>query len=90
MKQEEPSGEFDPVNSPAHYNLSPARCRCCGERIECIDITKHMDFPRGSAMKYIWRAGLKGDEIEDLQKAIKYLEFDIERLQDMRRTLGKG
>ena len=56
----------------------------CG--IEVIDITRHMNFDLGNAVKYILRAGkkcLKKDErqakIEDLQKAIWYINDEISR-----------
>lgn len=39
-----------------------------------------MNFNRGNAIKYIWRAGSKGDEIEDLRKAAWYVGREIERL----------
>lgn len=64
----------DPVNQPKHYLSHPSK-------IECIEITKHMNFCLGNAIKYIWRAGLKNDEIEDLEKAIVYLEFEIEKIK---------
>ena len=50
--------------------------------IECIQVTQHFNFNRGNAIKYIWRAGQKDKEkeIEDLKKAIQYLEFEIERI----------
>jgi hypothetical protein len=54
----------DNVNHPKHYNNHPSK-------IECIEITKHHNFCIGNAIKYLWRAGLKGDkekEIEDLKK----------------------
>lgn len=63
----------DNIN-PKHYKEHPSG-------IECIDITKHMGFCLGNAIKYIWRAGKKGDAIEDLQKAVWYLETEIKRLQ---------
>ena len=63
----------DPVN-PDHYRRHPSG-------IECIQITEHMSFPLGSAIKYIWRADLKADAIEDLRKAIWYLEREIQRRQ---------
>lgn len=69
----------DPVNRPKHYTSSPARCEC-GAGIQCIQITEHMNFCLGNAVKYIWRAGLKGDSIEDLQKARWYIEREISRL----------
>ena len=64
----------DPVNSPAHYTNHPSG-------IECIEVTEHMNFCRGNAIKYIWRAGEKGDEIEDLQKARWYIDREIKRLK---------
>ena len=68
----------DVVNSPPHYTSSPARCGC-GNRIECIQITEHMDFCLGNAVKYIWRAGLKTDAIEDLRKSLWYIQREIDR-----------
>lgn len=60
----------DPVNHPAHYTAHPSG-------IECIDVTRHMNFNLGNAMKYIWRADLKADAIEDLRKAVWYLNDEI-------------
>lgn len=40
-----------------------------------------MTFCRGNAMKYIWRAGLKGDAVTDLKKARWYLDREIARLE---------
>lgn len=62
----------DPVNHPAHYTAHPSG-------VECIQITEHMNFCLGNAVKYIWRAGLKGDTaaIQDLQKARWYLDREI-------------
>ena len=73
----------DAVNHPSHYTSSPAKCKLCEEPIECIDVAEHMGFCLGNAVKYIWRAGLKnGDKtVQDLQKAIWYIERHIERLE---------
>ncbi|BCP29579.1 DUF3310 domain-containing protein [Mycobacterium intracellulare] len=62
----------DPVNHPPHYNQHPSG-------VECITITEHMGFNLGNAVKYIWRADLKGDAIEDLEKAAWYLQREIQR-----------
>lgn len=67
--------ERDLVNHPPHYTSHPSG-------IEAIQVTRHMNFNLGNAMKYIWRAGQKGDAIEDLRKAVFYLNDEIERLQD--------
>jgi len=60
----------DPVNHPKHYTQHPSG-------VECIQITEHMGFCLGNAVKYIWRADLKHDAIEDLEKAKWYLEREI-------------
>jgi hypothetical protein len=65
----------DNVNKPPHYTAHPSG-------VECIQITEHMNFCLGNAMKYIWRAGLKQNEVEDLKKAIWYLNREIERLEN--------
>lgn len=66
----------DPVNHPAHYNNSQAKCEC-GRRIECIDVTRHHNFNIGNAIKYLWRCDLKGASVEDLRKAIWYIQDEI-------------
>lgn len=60
------------VDHPAHYNSHPSG-------VECIDIVEHFGFNVGNAIKYLWRAGLKGDAIEDLKKAAWYCQREIER-----------
>lgn len=69
----------DPVNHPKHYNNSPAKCDC-GRRIECIDVTRHMNFNLGNAIKYIWRAADKNGT-QDLEKARWYLDDYIKQEQ---------
>jgi len=63
----------DSINHPSHYTAHPSG-------VECITITEHMNFCRGNAIKYIWRVDEKGDPIENLKKAIWYLNREIERL----------
>lgn len=74
--QAELDAEHDPVNHPSHYTQGP-KCEC-GRTIECIDITRHRSFNMGNALKYIWRADLKGG-IEDIRKAVWYLADEIDR-----------
>ena len=62
------------VNQPKHYTSHPSG-------IECIQITEHLNFCLGNAMKYIWRADLKNDAIEDLEKAKWYIEKEIAKRQ---------
>ena len=71
----------DRIN-PNYYKQHPSG-------VECIDITKHYDFCIGNAIKYLWRSGLKQEEgisnkdkeIEDLKKALWYIQKKIEQLE---------
>jgi hypothetical protein len=64
----------DPIN-PDHYRSHPSG-------IECIQVTEHMGFCLGNAIKYIWRAGLKQNAaVEDLKKAVWYIEREIKRAE---------
>jgi hypothetical protein len=65
------SRTHDPVNHPRHYTSHPSG-------IECIQITEHMNFNVGSAVKYLWRADLKNG-LEDLKKAEWYVKREIQR-----------
>jgi hypothetical protein len=73
---EEVATMTDNVKHPSHYTYG---------KIECIDfiLDKELDFSLGNAVKYIVRAGRKNPEkqIEDLQKAIQYIQFEIEHLE---------
>ena len=68
--------EHDPVNHPSHYTSLPACCSKCGHPIECIDVTRHMGFNIGNAVKYLWREGLKAG-VEDLRKAVWYVNDEV-------------
>jgi len=63
---------LDDVNHPKHYKDHPSG-------IECIQITEHMGFNLGNAIKYIWRADLKEDAIKDLRKAIWYINRELKK-----------
>lgn len=69
----------DLVNNPPHYQ-NGGQCSHCGEDIECIDIVEHRPFLIGNAIKYLWRAGSKDDEVQDLRKAIWYINRRINQL----------
>lgn len=64
----------DPVNHPAHYTQHPSG-------VECIAVTEHFNFNIGNAIKYLWRAGLKGNAVEDLRKAAWYATREADRLE---------
>ena len=63
----------DVVKNPRHY-AHPSG-------IEVIDITRYESFLRGNIIKYVMRAPYKGAELQDLQKAAQYLEWEIERVK---------
>jgi len=60
------------VDHPAHYTAHPSG-------VECIAITEHMGFNVGNAVKYLWRADLKGSALTDLRKAAWYIAREIAR-----------
>jgi hypothetical protein len=64
---------FDNVNNPKHYTQHPSG-------VECIQVTEHLSFCIGNAIKYLWRADLKNG-LEDLQKAQWYINREISRRQ---------
>lgn len=72
MRVDNAAAVSDPVNHPPHYTAHPSG-------VECIQVTEHMGFNLGNAVKYVWRADLKGDAIADLRKAIWYLEREVAR-----------
>lgn len=76
---------IDNVNHPSHYTWLKDKCG-----IEVIDITRHLNFNKGCAVKYILRSGYKSEEgmsdkekeIEDLNKAIFQLKDEVKRLEN--------
>lgn len=73
----------DAVAHPPHYTSHPSG-------VECIEITEHMDFLLGNALKYIWRAGLKSDDpIQDLEKAVWYIQRKIDLIKRQERHFSK-
>lgn len=70
------------VNHPSYYQ-DPSG-------VECITVARYRDFNIGNALKYLWRAGLKKEEgisdidkqIEDLKKAIFYINDEINKLNN--------
>ena len=66
----------DMINHPSHYTDG---------NIEVIDFIedKRLNYHRGNALKYLCRAGKKdpAKEVEDLQKAIWYINREIQRLE---------
>jgi len=67
----------DPVNHPAHYTSHPSG-------VECIQITRHMSFSLGNAVKYSWRNKIKhADPLLDLRKACFYIQDAINNVRSL-------
>lgn len=84
MDNENMKSESDPVNHPNHYNQY--------QGFEVIEVCEQLrsadgsgNFNRGNAFKYLARAGWKNPskEVEDLEKAVFYLNREIERVKVM-------
>lgn len=61
----------DMINHPKHYTQASVH-------LEPIDILRHAPFDLGNCLKYILRAGHKGDALEDWKKAQKYIYWAME------------
>lgn len=76
VKVEDDENNNDPVNHPSHYTSG---------KIEVMDFIedKKLNFARGNVIKYVSRAGKKdpNKELEDLKKAMWYLNREVERLE---------
>ncbi len=66
------AGDVDLIDHPPHYTRHPSG-------IECIEITEHMGFNLGNAIKYLWRADLKGAAVDDLKKAQWYIARELQK-----------
>lgn len=64
----------DVVKHPSHYTYGTIEAK------DYIDSCGFGEgFNLGNAIKYITRCAHKGEKIRDLQKAIQYLQFEIDR-----------
>jgi hypothetical protein len=67
--------QADPVNHPAHYKTGG---------IETIDFieAKELNYNMGNAVKYISRAEHKGNKKQDLEKAVWYLNRELNKTKE--------
>lgn len=70
------------INFPAHYTRG---------KIEPREVVEDWDlgFNLGNVLKYLARYRYKNRPVEDLKKARKYLEFEIEKLERRESADGK-
>ena len=66
--------EKEMVDHPSHYNQGI-------ETIEYIE-SWSMNFNTGNVIKYVTRAGYKNNQLEDMKKAMWYLQREIDRLEN--------
>ena len=69
-----PSDSAASIHRPPHYTFSAI------EPIQAIEAWQ-LGFHLGCVVKYVCRAGRKGDKVEDLRKARWYLDREIARLE---------
>ena len=62
----------DNVHHPSHYATNGP--------FECIELTQHYDFCLGNAIKYVWRHMDKGHPVEDLNKALWYIQREMDSI----------
>ena len=67
--------EKNKVKHPSHYAE--------GRKYEPVDVIRdwELNFNLGNAVKYISRAGRKEDAVLDLEKAIQYIQFEIDAIK---------
>lgn len=61
---------FHPVHKPEHYNKHPSG-------IQCIEVTRHLSGDLAAAFKYVFRYEDKENPIQDLQKALFYIDDEL-------------
>lgn len=69
-----PERKTEQVNHPDHYNQDLIIHSLCDLPVECIDVAENFGFNLGNAIKYIWRAGDNGNFLQDLDKAVWYIQ----------------
>ena len=66
----------DAVKHPSHYTAHPSG-------IECHEITGLLGGNLSNVVKYVWRYDQKGKPVEDLKKALQYIEFEIDDFEKL-------
>ena len=59
----------DPIN-PAHYTTHPSG-------VQCIEISQHLSGCLAQAFQYVWRCGQKDDPVQELKKALWFIEQEL-------------
>ena len=75
LVEEKETDGFNDVEKPKHYNSHPSG-------VECRDIIRHEPSNIAFAIKYLWRRDLKGNPIQDMEKAIECIKDEIKRYKE--------
>lgn len=70
--------------TPIHYNS--------GQDYDLIDVALNynLNFFRFNVLKYICRAGKKQNELQDLEKAVDYLQREIKNIREKQNLENNG
>lgn len=63
------------VEHPNHYGAGNGGLQCIEAMLQTFGKTATMDFCKLNAFKYIWRSDHKDKEVQDMEKAKRYLEY---------------
>lgn len=81
----EPKPEHNVITHPKHYTNKVPPTDKHPKGIECYEVIMWFPTMVGSAIKYLWRAGDKDDELQDLRKAKQFIDFRIEQIEQQRK-----
>ena len=65
------------LDQPEHDAINPSHYRSHPSGIECIEISKHLSGCLAQAFQYVWRCGQKDDPIQDMDKAIWFINAEL-------------
>jgi len=77
--------EHNVITHPKHYTNKVPPTDKHPNGIECYEVIMWFPTMVGSAIKYLWRAGDKDDELQDLRKAKQFIDFRIEQIEQQRK-----
>ena len=76
-----PKQAFDPVEKPQHYNRGGVECRKALQAA-CVGLDGWEGTCTSNAIKFMWRWKFKGKPIQDIKKAIEFMNYLIEYLEE--------
>ena len=59
------------AENPAHYKSHPSG-------IECIQVLYPLYYGAGNAIKYLWRLGMKDEDLQEISKAMWYVMHSMD------------